>query len=176
MISINTACIEGVEALEGIKEMPHGGGVFFLEEFGIRGATAFTDFLLDGGEELLCPLEYGIAAGVSRTGIAQQGFESFGSRIKVALIFQQEGFSKSWLGKVRVGLNRYLEPVRKELVFEAGHFTCSPFFRTSPNNYGFCLLCLLSAQKNHIFERELAQLDFFLRFLDVFSAESGRLG
>ena len=62
-----------------------------------------------------------------------------------------------------------LEPVRKELVFEAGHFTCSPFFRTSPNNYGFCLLCLLSAQKNHIFERELAQLDFF-------SAESGRLG
>ena len=70
----------------------------------------------------------------------------------------------------------YLEPVRKELVFEAGHFTCSPFFRTSPNNYGFCLLCLLSTQKNHIFERELAQLDFFLRFLDVFSAESGRLG
>ena len=71
---------------------------------------------------------------------------------------------------------KYLEPVRKELVFEAGHFTCSPFFRTSPNNYAFCLLCLLSAQKNHIFERELAQLDFFLRFLDVFSAESGRLG
>ena len=70
----------------------------------------------------------------------------------------------------------YIEPVRKELVFEAGHFTCSPFFRTSPNNYGFCLLCLLSAQKNHIFERELAHLDFFLRFLDVFSAESGRLG
>ena len=69
-----------------------------------------------------------------------------------------------------------IEPVRQELVFEAGHFTCSPFFRTSPNNYGFCLLCLLSAQKNHIFERELAQLDFFLRFLDVFSAESGRLG
>ena len=58
----------------------------------------------------------------------------------------------------------YLELVRKELVFEAGHFTCSPFFRTSPNNYGFCLLCLLSAQKNHIFERELAQLDFFYDF------------
>jgi hypothetical protein len=58
----------------------------------------------------------------------------------------------------------YLEPVRKELVFEAGHFTCSPFFRTSPNNYGFCLLCLLSAQKNHIFERELAQLEFFYDF------------
>ena len=79
--------------------MPHGGGVFFLEEFGIRGAAAFTDFLLDGGEELLCPLEYGIAAGISQTGFAQQGFESFGSRIKVALIFQQEGFSKSCIGK-----------------------------------------------------------------------------
>ncbi len=43
----DTAWIEGVEALEGIEEMPHGSGVFFLEEFGIRGATAFTDFLLD---------------------------------------------------------------------------------------------------------------------------------
>ena len=82
--------------------MPDGGGVFFLEEFGIRGAAAFTDFLSDGGEELLCPLEYGIAAGISRTGIAQQGFESFGSRIKGTLIFQQEGFSKSWLREVRI--------------------------------------------------------------------------
>ena len=27
----------------------------------------------------------------------------------MALIFQQEGFSKSWLGEVRVGLNRCLE-------------------------------------------------------------------
>ena len=89
--------------------MPHSGGIFFLEEFGIRWATAFTDFLLDGGEELLCPLEYGIAAGVARTGIVQQGFESFGSRIEVALIFQQEGFSKSWFGEVRVGLNRCLK-------------------------------------------------------------------
>jgi hypothetical protein len=89
--------------------MPHGSGVFFLEELGIRGATAFTDFLLDGGEELLCPLEYGVAAGISRTGIAQKGFESFGSRIKVALIFQQEGFSKSWLGEVRISLNRCLK-------------------------------------------------------------------
>jgi hypothetical protein len=52
--------------------MPHGSGVFFLEEFGIRGSTAFADFLSDGGEELLSPLEYGIAAGVSRTGIAQK--------------------------------------------------------------------------------------------------------
>jgi hypothetical protein len=86
--------------------MPHGSGVFFLEEFRIRWATAFTDFLLDGGEELLCPLEYGIAAGISRTGIAQQGFESFGSRIKVSLIFQQEGFSKSWLREVRIGFLR----------------------------------------------------------------------
>jgi hypothetical protein len=68
--------------------MPHGSGVFFLEEFGIRGAAAFTDFLLDRGEELLCPLEYGIAAGVALTGFAQQGFESFGRRIEVALIFQ----------------------------------------------------------------------------------------
>ena len=102
----DTAWIEGVEALEGIEEMPHGSGVFFLEEFRIRWAAAFTDFLLDGGEELLCPLEYGIAAGISRTGIAQQGFESFGSRIEVALIFQQEGFSKSWLGEVRIGFNR----------------------------------------------------------------------
>ena len=67
----DTPRIEGVEALEGIKEMPHGSGIFFLEEFGIRGAAAFTDFLSDGGEELLCPLEYGIAAGVPRTGIAQ---------------------------------------------------------------------------------------------------------
>ena len=75
--------------------MPHGSGIFFLEEFGIRGAAAFTDFLLDGCEELLCPLEYGIAAGITRTGFAQQGFESFGNRIKVALIFQQEGSSKS---------------------------------------------------------------------------------
>jgi hypothetical protein len=86
--------------------MPHGSGIFFLEEFGIRGATAFTDFLLDGGKELLCPLEDGFAAGISRTGIAQQKFESFGSRIKVALIFQQEGFSKSWLGEVRIGFLR----------------------------------------------------------------------
>jgi len=38
-----------------------------------------------------------MAAGISRTGIAQQGFESFGSRIEVALIVQQEGFSTSWL-------------------------------------------------------------------------------
>ena len=67
----DTAWIEGVEALEGIEEMPHGSGVFFLEEFGIRGAAAFSDFLSDGCEELLSPLEYGIAAGVSRTGIAQ---------------------------------------------------------------------------------------------------------
>ncbi len=52
--------------------MPHGSGVFFLEEFGIRGSTAFADFLSDGGEELLSPLEYVIAAGVSRTGIAQK--------------------------------------------------------------------------------------------------------
>ena len=89
--------------------MPDGGGVFFLEEFGIRGAAAFTDFLLDRGEELRCPLEYGIAGGISRTGIAQKGFESFGSRIEVALIFQQEGFSKSWLGEVRIGLNRCLK-------------------------------------------------------------------
>ena len=37
---------------------------------------------------MLCPLEYGIAAGISRTGIAQQGLKSFGSRIEVALIFQ----------------------------------------------------------------------------------------
>jgi len=28
--------IEGVEALQGIEEMPHGSGVFFLEEFGTR--------------------------------------------------------------------------------------------------------------------------------------------
>jgi hypothetical protein len=89
--------------------MSHSGGVFFLQEFRIRVAAAFTDFLSDGGEELLCPLEYGIAAGISRTGFAQQGFQSFGSRIEVALIFQQEGFSKSRLGEVRVGLNRCLE-------------------------------------------------------------------
>ncbi len=105
----DTARIEGVEALEGIEEMPHGSGVFFLEELRIRGTAAFTDFLLDRGEVLLCPLEYGIAAGIARTGIAQQGFKSFGSRIMVALIFQQEGFSKSWFGEVRVGLNRCLE-------------------------------------------------------------------
>jgi hypothetical protein len=79
--------IEGVEALQGIEEMPHGSGMFFLEELGIRGAAAFSDFLLDGGEELLCALEYGIAAGITRTGFAQQGFESFGNRIEVALIF-----------------------------------------------------------------------------------------
>ena len=89
--------------------MPHGSGVFFLKEFGIRGAAAFTDFLSDGGEELLSPLEDGIAAGVARTGIAQQGFESFGSGIEVALIFQQEGFSKSWLREARIGSNRCLE-------------------------------------------------------------------
>jgi len=86
--------------------MPYGSGIFFLEEFGIRGTAAFTDFLLDGGEELLCPLEYGIAADISRTGIAQQRFESFGNRIKVTLIFQQEGFSKSWLREVRIGFLR----------------------------------------------------------------------
>jgi hypothetical protein len=56
----DTAWIEGVEALQGIEEMPHGSGVFFLEEFGIRGAAAFTDFFLDGGEELLCLLKDGI--------------------------------------------------------------------------------------------------------------------
>ena len=38
-----------------------------------------------------------MAAGISRTGIAQQGFESLGSGIEVALIFQLEGFSKSCL-------------------------------------------------------------------------------
>lgn len=65
--------------------------------------------LLDGCEELLSPLEDGIAAGISRTGIAQQGFQSFGGRIEVALIFQQEGLSKSWLAKVRIGLNHCLE-------------------------------------------------------------------
>jgi lipopolysaccharide biosynthesis protein len=67
--------------------------VFFLEEFRIRGAAAFTNFLSDGCEELLCPLEYGMAAGISRTGIAQQGFESLGSGIEVTLIFQQARFS-----------------------------------------------------------------------------------
>jgi len=36
-----------------------------------------------------------MAAGISRTGIAQLGFESLVNRIVVALIFQQEGFSKS---------------------------------------------------------------------------------
>jgi hypothetical protein len=51
-----------------------------MEEFRICGATAFTDFLSDEGEELLCPLEYGVAAGITRTGIAQQGFESFHCR------------------------------------------------------------------------------------------------
>ena len=35
------------EALEGIEEMPHGSGVFFLEEFRIRGAATFTVFLSD---------------------------------------------------------------------------------------------------------------------------------
>jgi hypothetical protein len=73
--------------------------VFFLEEIGIRGAAALADFLSDRCEELLCPLEYGIAAGITRTGFAQQGFESFGCCIKVALFSQQEGFSKSWIGK-----------------------------------------------------------------------------
>jgi hypothetical protein len=42
--------------LEGIEEVPHSSGVFFLEEFGIRGAAAFTVFFSDGCEELLCPL------------------------------------------------------------------------------------------------------------------------
>ncbi len=60
--------IEEVEALQGIEEMPHGSGIFFLEEFGIRGAAAFTDFLPDGIEELLRSLEYGMAAGISRLG------------------------------------------------------------------------------------------------------------
>jgi hypothetical protein len=54
----------------------------------------------------ISPLEYRIAAGISRTGFPQQGFQSFGSLIEVALIFQQEGFSKSWLGEVRISLNR----------------------------------------------------------------------
>jgi len=89
--------------------VPHGSGIFFLEEFGIRGAAAFADFLLDGGEELLCPLEYGMAAGIYRTGFAQQGFQSFGRLIELALIFQHEGFSKSWLREVRIGLNRCLK-------------------------------------------------------------------
>ena len=105
----NTSWIEGVEAVEGIEEMPDGGGVFFLEEFGIRGAAAFTDFLSDGSEELLRSLEYGIAAGIFWTSFAQQGVESFGGAIEVALIFQQEGFSKSWLREARAGLNRCLE-------------------------------------------------------------------
>ena len=89
--------------------MPHGSRVFFLKEFGIRGAAAFADFLSDGSEEFLCSLEYRIATGISRTGIALQGFESFGGAIEVALIFQQEGFSKSWFREARVGLNRCLE-------------------------------------------------------------------
>jgi hypothetical protein len=101
--------IEGVEALEGIEEMPDGSGVFFLKELGIRGAAAFADFLSDGGEELLCSLEHGIAAGIFWSGFAQQGVESFGGAIEVALIFQQKGFSKSWLREARVGLNRCLE-------------------------------------------------------------------
>jgi hypothetical protein len=49
----DTAWIEGVEALQGIEEMPHRSGVFFLEEIGICGATAFADFLSDRWEELL---------------------------------------------------------------------------------------------------------------------------
>jgi hypothetical protein len=43
--------IEGVEALEGIVQVPHGRRVFFLEEFGFRGAASYTDFLSDGVEE-----------------------------------------------------------------------------------------------------------------------------
>ena len=62
--------------------MPHGSGVFFLEEFGIRGAAAFTDFLPDGIEELLRSLEYGIAAGIFCSGFAQQGVETFGGAIE----------------------------------------------------------------------------------------------
>ena len=38
-----------------------------------------------------------MAAGISKTGIVQQGFESFGNCIEVTLIFQQEGFSTSRL-------------------------------------------------------------------------------
>ena len=60
--------------------MPHGSGMFFLEEFGIRGAAAFTDFLLDRCVELVCPLEYRIAAGITRAGSEKQGFESFHCR------------------------------------------------------------------------------------------------
>jgi hypothetical protein len=78
----NTSWIEGVEAVEGIEEMPDGGGVFFLEEFGIRGAAAFTDFLSDGIEELLRSVEYGIAAGIFCSGFAQQGVETFGGAIE----------------------------------------------------------------------------------------------
>ena len=51
--------------------MPDGGGVFFLEEFGIRGAAAFADFLSDGSEEFLCSLEYGIAAGIFSSSFVQ---------------------------------------------------------------------------------------------------------
>jgi hypothetical protein len=51
--------------------MPHGSGVFFVEEFRIRGVAAFTDFLSDGCEEALGLLDDGIAAGVSRIGSAQ---------------------------------------------------------------------------------------------------------
>jgi hypothetical protein len=43
----DTPWIEGVEAFQGVEELPNGGGVFFLEEFRIRGTAAFTDFLLD---------------------------------------------------------------------------------------------------------------------------------
>jgi len=37
--------------------------------------------------------------GVFRTGFVQQEFQSFGCCIKVALFSQQEGFSKTWIGK-----------------------------------------------------------------------------
>ena len=39
--------------------MPHGSGVFFLEEFGIGGASLLADFGLNGGEEFFRLLDDG---------------------------------------------------------------------------------------------------------------------
>ncbi len=43
--------VEIFKAFQGVEQMPHGGGVFFLEEFGIGGASMLADFGLNGGEE-----------------------------------------------------------------------------------------------------------------------------
>ena len=74
--------------------MPNGGGVFFLEEFGIGGASLLADFGLNGGEELFRLVDDGRMG----TRCVDECLERVGGWVESALPLKREGFPKAGLG------------------------------------------------------------------------------